>query len=188
MLWIAGTVASIALGVGLLSAAFAGGRRGWPRPLLLVLSSLSVLLFIGPGLAWGWHDPLAGPRGWTTEERHLASSYNGVYGGLTIPHGFGPGKTGHNPPDILEAGGYIRELEPSPDGSGVESFALYTLQGERFRFLVRPEIVPINSDFWDVHRFKLYSQCRCLVALHFTKQPVGNVAIVLFAVEAVPSD
>ena len=42
------------------------------------------------------------------EEKVLSNYYNSPWGGLTIPHRFGPGKSTKNPPDILEAGGYIR--------------------------------------------------------------------------------
>lgn len=98
-------------------------------------------------------------------------------------HSFGEGKSKYNAPDILEAGGFIRDVTYTSDGTAVESFWIHTLQGKRFKFLIRPEIVPINTEIWDVEHFQVYSLCRCMVALHFTKQPFGNVAIILFAVE-----
>jgi len=181
--WATIILSSTTLGVTLLAAVFIGARRDWSRKLLVSLFALAFAFFLAPGIAWSLSNPLSPQTRLTYSERFLFQTYNGQFGGLTIPHRFGPGKSKLNPPDILEAGGYIREVQVSPDRTSVTSFALYTLHGQRLEFLVRPDIVPINEDLWDVERFQAYSRCVCLVAIHFTQQSVGNVPIILFAVE-----
>ena len=181
--WTAAILSSITLGVGLLAAVFTGARRGWSRKSLVALFALAFGFLLAPGIAWSWSNPLSNQTRLTYSEQFLFQTYNGKYGGLTIPHRFGPTKSKLNPPDILEAGGYIREVQVSPDGTNVVSFALYTLHGQRLEFLVRPDIVPINEDLWNVERFRAYSRCVCLVAIHFTQQSIGKVPIILFAVE-----
>tara|TARA_B100000700_G_scaffold228418_1_gene252329 strand:+ start:252 stop:758 length:507 start_codon:yes stop_codon:yes gene_type:complete len=119
------------------------------------------------------------------EEKVLSNYYNSPWGGLTISHRFGPGKSTENPPDILEAGGYIRKLQYNKDGS-VASFTLHTLQNKKFEFFIRPEIVPLYEDGVDsVVEFEAYSKCDCLIALHFTKlyeSDYGLIPIVMFPV------
>ena len=119
------------------------------------------------------------------EEKVISNYYNSPWGGLTIPHRFGAGKSSSNPSDILEAGGYIRKLKYNKDGS-VASFRLHTLQNKKFDFQIRPEIVPLYEDGVDsVEEFVAYSNCDCLIALHFTKMyesQYGFVPIVMFPV------
>jgi hypothetical protein len=184
MPWALIAVAATALGLLLGGAAFFGARLRLSRTTRLFLFGLALAATLAPGIAWAWAMAIAPPP-LSRAEQILAENYRGKYGGLTIYHTFGSGKSKYNPPDILEAGGFIRDVLYTPDSAQVESFWLLTLQGKRFKFLVRPEIVPINSALWNVERFQVYSRCRCLVALHFTQQPAGNVAIILFAVEQV---
>ena len=119
------------------------------------------------------------------EEKVLANYYNSPWGGLTIPHRFGPGKSSTNPSDILEAGGYIRDLQYNTDGT-IASFMLHTLQNKKFEFFIRPEIVPLYKDgVSTVDEFEAYSKCDCLIALHFTKlyeSDYGFIPIVMFPV------
>lgn len=168
----------------LLLAIFWGGRRRLSRRSKLLLLGIAFLLAMAPGIAWAWSQ--ASTPALNRQEQVLAVNYRGKYGGLTIHHSFGSGKSRYNAPDILEAGGYIRDVTYTPDGMHVDSFFIHTLQGKKFKFLVRPEIVPMNEELWNVEHFQVYSQCHCMVALHFTIQPVGNVVIILFAVEQPP--
>jgi hypothetical protein len=119
------------------------------------------------------------------EEKVLSNYYNNPWGGLTIQHRFGPGKSVKNPTDILEAGGYIRKLKYNKDGS-ISSFLLYTLQNKKFTFHIKPEIVPLYEDGLDsVQEFEVYSKCDCLIALHFTnsyESTYGLIPIVMFPV------
>ena len=119
------------------------------------------------------------------EEKVLANYYNSPWGGLTIPHRFGPGKSVKNPSDIKEAGGYIRKLKYNNDGT-IKSFTLHTLQNKKFDFFIRPDIVPLYEDGVDsVEEFEAYSRCDCLIALHFTKlfeSDYGFIPIVMFPV------
>ncbi len=165
-------------------------RFNWSSGRKLVVVVVAVLLLGAPGVAWGWS--LGHPQGdvpglvpgrWSFDE-FLGDVYNGPYGGLTVNHHFGGGHA-HNPPDILEAGGYMVDLKYMPDGKTIDSFTLETLQKRRFTFLVRPEIVPVN---WEPWYFQVYRDVDHLVAIHFTKQDVGNVAIVLFEVSSDMND
>jgi hypothetical protein len=115
----------------------------------------------------------------------LADAYSGEYGGLVTPHHFGQGKTVTNPPDILEAGGYIVDLTYTADGQHVDFITLQTLRGKRFDLLVRPEIVPVNWNLWEL---QVYLDCHCMVAIHFTERDIGKVAIVLFEVSSAMYD
>jgi len=173
------------LALVLFLATLAVGRTRLSRQARLSLLGTSLLLATAPGIAWAWTRANA-PPALNREEQLLAENYKGKYGGLTIYHSFGDGKSKYNAPDILEAGGYIRDVTYTPDGEHVDSFWIHTLQGKRLKFLIRPEIVPMNEALWNVEHFQVYSQCHCMVALHFTKQPAGNVVIILFAVEQPP--
>ncbi|MBI4312084.1 MAG: hypothetical protein HY681_09915 [Chloroflexi bacterium] len=182
MTWTFLVIAAFALGILLGAVALWSARFPLRRPIRLLLLAAALLATTAPGVAWAWARTNAPPP-LSRAEQILAEVYRGKYGGLTIHHSFGEGKSIYNPPDILEAGGFIRDVRLTPVGSQIDSFSLLTLQGKRLQFLVRPEIVPINSDLWNVEHFLIYSQCRCMVALHFTQQPVGNVVIIVFAVE-----
>ena len=58
--------------------------------------------------------------------------------------------------------------------------------GKKFDFQIRPEIVPLYEDGVDsVDEFVAYSNCDCLIALHFTKlyeSDYGLIPIVMFPV------
>ncbi|MBI4202149.1 MAG: hypothetical protein HY532_03420 [Chloroflexi bacterium] len=176
-------LATTILGLAIGGAAFWGRPFRFPRAGRLTLLFLALLLVVGPWPLWAWQQATAAPT-LSLADQYQAWYYSGKYGGLTLYHTFGLGKSSYNPPDELEAGGYLRDVVFTPDGSAVESFWLHTLQGKKFKFLVRPEIVPLNYETWGVEAYQVYSQCRCLVAIHFTQQPVGNVAISFFPVES----
>ncbi|MCH7705987.1 MAG: hypothetical protein IIB33_02955 [Chloroflexi bacterium] len=176
------------VGLALLSAAFTGSSTSWssPRRLLTVAAGVAVMAMPISGVAWSF--AVSDDNGliiMQPGDEFLASSYSGEYGGLVTNHHFGQGKTVHNPPDILEAGGYMVDLTYTTDGQRVDYFTMQTLRGKRFDFLIRPEIVPVN---WSPWVLQVYRDCRCMVALHFTQRDVGNVAIVLFEVSSAMYD
>lgn len=188
---IAGGLAfGVALGLALI-AGLSWARFNWSRGRRLVVLAVAVLVLGAPSIAWGWS--LGHPKGdrpglvvgrWSYDS-FLGDVYNGPYGGLTVDHHYVAGGSGANPCDILEAAGYMVDLKYTPDGKSVDSFTLETLQKRRFTFLVRPEIVPVN---WDLQYFQVYRNVYQLVAVHFTKQDVGNVAIELFEVSSQMDD
>ncbi len=187
-----GLVLGIGFALAVVALALPWVRRNWSRGRRAVVLAVAALLLVAPGTAWAWSllHPTGNPpyvaRQLTPGDQYMAQYYNSPWGGLTLPHQFGPGKHNHNPPDILEAAGYMVALKLTPDGSQPDSFTLETLQGKRFTFLVRPELVPVN---WDLERFEVTRACgSCFTALHFTKKDIGNVAIVLFPVISEQTD
>ncbi len=181
-------VTGLIVGLAFLSMAFttAGARRSLLRRLLA--SAASVAIMAMPISVVAWNFAASDDNGLIIMQQGdelLATSYSGEYGGLITPHHFGQGKTVHNPPDILEAGGYMVDLRYAPDSQNVDSFTIQTLRGKRFDFLVRPEVVPVNWGPWEL---QVYRHCRCMVAVHFTERDVGKVAIVLFEVSSAMVD
>ena len=181
-------VTGLIVGLALLSAPFANSAAGWPyyRRLLTAVAGVAIMAVPISGAAWSF----AASNGsaiivMQPGDELLADAYSGDYGGLVIPHHFGEGKTVHNPPDILEAGGYIVDLTYTADGQRVDQFTLQTLRGKPVTLLVRPEIVPANWNPWE---FQVYRDCNCMVAVHFTERDVGKVAIVLFEVSSAMFD
>lgn len=181
-------VVCLIVGLALLPGGPAASSAGRPLRgrLLTTVAGVTILAMAISAVAWSFAAPdddglvLLQPN-----DGILAGAYSGEYGGLITNHHFGQGKTVYNPPDILEAGGYIVDLVYTADGQRVDYFTIQTLRGKRFDFLVRPEIVPVN---WSPTVLQVYRDCNCMVAAHFTVRDIGNVAIVLFEVSSAMYD
>jgi hypothetical protein len=181
-------VAGLIVGLALLSAAFTASSAGWSHRKRLLATVAGVAVMATPISGVTWSFVATGSNGLTIMQpgdELLADAYSGEYGGLVTPHHFGQGKTVTNPPDILEAGGYIVDLTYTADGQHVDFITLQTLRGKRLDLLVRPEIVPVNWNLWEL---QVYENCHCMVAIHFTEQNIGKVAIVLFEVSSAMYD
>jgi hypothetical protein len=181
-----GMASGLAAGVVLILLAVIGKRRDWGsrRRAAYVVAGGAVLLTVVGVAADGILSPQT-TRDLTPGEQVMADFYNSPWGGLTLPHRFGPGKSNNNPPDILEAGGNLVDLKLTPDGDQVDSLTLETLQGKKFTFLIRPAIVAFNID---IERLRIYRDGTCFMALHFVKRDIGNIAIVMFPVIIQPDD
>ena len=175
-------VAGLIVGLALLSVALTASSAGWSRQkrLLAAVAGVAIMAIPISGVTWSFAD--SDGNGLTimqSGDELLADAYSSEYGGLVTPHHFGQGKTVNNPPDILEAGGYMVDLTYTTDGQSVDYITLQTLHGKRFDLLIRPEVVPVNWNSWEL---QVYLNCHCMVAIHFTEQDIGKVAIVLFEV------
>jgi hypothetical protein len=175
-------VVGLIVGLALLSVTLSTSTAGWSRRKRLLATVAGVAIMTIPISGVTWSFAAYDGNGLTLMQlgdEHLADAYSSEYGGLVTPHHFGQGKTVDNPPDILEAGGYMVDLTFTTDGQSVDYITLQTLHGKRFDLFIRPEIVPVNWNTWEL---QVYLNCHCMVAIHFTEQDIGKVAIVLFEV------